>query len=250
MTDPNLPVQWAEKLAESAKEIAALERPSLSNISLRGGVMMYQNQKVPGNKLTCIIISSVVQHRYYSKPFDVNNPANPDCFALSLTGDEMVPHEDSKEKQSVTCESCDKFKWGSAGEGKRGKACRASRRLGLVPEIPRDGDPVEFIKKAEVAVLTVPVTSIRNWGSYVNGIAVEYRRPPWSVFTEITIEPDPNKQFLVRFACKGIVADESVLGALHMRREPIDQILLTPYDASGDGEGEEKKEDDGKTKKY
>jgi hypothetical protein len=243
----NLPVQWADRLATEAKEVAALERPSVAQISLKGGVMMYQGQKVPGNKLGCIVVSSVFQHRYYSKAYDPNNLANPDCFALSLSGEDMVPHEDSKEKQAANCNDCPHFKWGSDPKGGRGKACRASRRLAVIPAIPKDGDPVEFVKKAEIAILTLPVTSIRNWGNYVNQLANEYRRPPWSVFTSIEVEPDPKKQFSVGFQCTGIAADEGVLGALHGRRDAIDEILMTPYDASGDGEKEEA--DDSK-KKY
>jgi hypothetical protein len=97
-------------------------------------------------------------------------------------------------------------------------------------------------------VLTLPVTSTRNWGTYVNGIAAEYRRPPFGVFTEIELEPDPKSQFKVRFRCTGIIADEGVLGAIYNRRDAVNEILMTPYDASGDG-GEEK-EDEGKAKKY
>lgn len=237
-------VNWVDKLAGEAKSVAALETPSLSNISLRGGVMMLNQVRVPGNKLECIIISSIFQQRFYKARFDPNNLSNPDCFSLSLNGEEMIPHEASKEKQNERCDGCPKNAWGSASTPEnpsRGKACKDTRRIALIPKDAKD------IAKAEIAVLTLPVTSIRNWGTYVNGLAAEYRRPPFGVFTEIEVEPDPKRQFTVRFRCTGIVADEGILGAIYGRKPKIDEILMTPYDASGDAE---KKADDGKTKKY
>lgn len=248
MEETNLPIPWAEQLAAEAKQVAAMERPSVAQISLKGGVMIYNGTRVPGNKLDCMVVSSVFQHRYYKAKYDPDNPTNPDCFALSLSGEDMVPHADSKDKQAETCGACPNFKWGSDPKGGRGKACRASRRLAVIPSIPPDEDGVTFVKKAEIAILTLPVTSIRNWGTYVNQLSAEYRRPPWSVFTKVIVEPDPDTQLKVQFECTGIVADEGVLGAIHARRAPIDELLLTPYDSSG--EGEKSEADDKKSKKY
>ena len=237
-------VNWADKLADEAKQVATMERPSLSNISLRGGVMMLNQVRVPGNRLECIIISSIFQQRFYKGRFDPNNLQNPDCFSLSLHGEEMVPHEASKEKQNGHCDGCSKNAWGSASTPEnpsRGKACKDTRRIALIPKDAKD------IAKAEIAVLTLPVTSVKNWGTYVQGLAAEYRRPPFGVFTEIEVEPDPKRQFTVRFKCTGIVADEGTLGAIYNRKPSVDEILMTPYDDSGNAE---KEADSDKTKKY
>lgn len=229
MTD-NVPIRWDEELAKSAKEVAALERPALSQISLRAGVMTYQKTPVPGNRLTVVIVASAFENKYFAgAKFDPNNYQSPVCYALALTDEEMAPHDDSKDKQSVRCGECERNKWGSAGGSSKGKACKQVRRLALIPANALNEGGVQ---SAELAVVSVPTTSVRNWANYVNSIAAEYSRPPWGMLTEIRTEPDARTQFQVRFEAKGLVADE-YLGPIHKRTGPAAEILLTPYDESG-----------------
>ncbi len=222
-------VNWSERLASSAKEVAALERPSLSVISVRAGILSYLGQPVPGNKLDVIVIASAFQNRYYDKPFDPNNPANPVCFSLSLDGEDMVPSEDSVDKQNHDWASCPMFQWKSDPRGGKGKACKSARRLAIVPASVVQTP--EAIAKAEMAMLTLPVMSGKNWANYVNAIASGYQRPPWAVITEVRTEPDPRSQFQVKFDIKGLV-EENALGALHGRIEGAQSVLLTPYEES------------------
>ena len=50
-------------------------------------------------------------------------------------------------------------------QGNKGKACKERRRLAIIPAAAiKDGE----IAKAELAVLSLPVTSLGNWGNYVN----------------------------------------------------------------------------------
>ena len=223
-------VNWQDRLAEQAKEVAALERPSISQISTRAGVLTYQKQQVPGNKLLCVVIASVFENKYFGgKPFDPNNYQSPVCFALSPTGDDMAPHEDSTDKQSESCATCEQSKWHSAGGGSKGKACKEVRRLALLPaSVVKDGN----IATAEMAVLSIPVTSVRNWATYINGLAAEYARPPWGMLTEVRTEPDPRSQFQIKFEAKGIVEDE-YLPMLYKRVQSAVDVLMTPYDDTG-----------------
>lgn len=243
-----LPQKWEERLAADAKELASRERPNIAQISLRSGIMQYQGQMVPGNRLECVIVASAFQNRYYGdKPFDPNNMSNPICYALSLTGEEMSPHEDSPEKQADFCETCPQSKWGSDPRpNSRGKACKSVRRLAIIPAAAlKDGN----IKKAEMAMLTIPVTSARNWANYVNQLSADYQRPPWGMLTEVSVIPDPKTQFQVRFNALGIVQSDEALAEIFNRVQASADVLLTPYDNSGNSEVEEKK-DDGKQKKY
>jgi hypothetical protein len=227
MTD-NLPVNWEDQMAADAKEVATIERTSLSQISLRAGVMMFQGMPVPGNKLQCVVVGSAFQNRYYKDKWDPNNPSNPACFSLSLDGRNMVPHESVEEPQSNTCDSCPQFQWKSDPGGGRGKACKSGRRLVVLPaQSVKDGGA----KKAEMAMLTIPVTSAKNWSTYVNGAAVEYRRPPWGLLTEISVAPDAKTQFQVRFETIGIV-NEQYLGDVHSRIGLAQDVLMTPYDTA------------------
>jgi hypothetical protein len=226
MTTENLPVAWEEELAKSATEVAALETPKLANFSFRAGVLAYQGVALPGNKLECIIVASAFQHRLYEGAFDADNPATPICFALSLTGEDMVPHEASTQPQSDKCETCENFKWGSAEKG-RGKACKAGRRLIAIPKSALE----HGVAKAEMGMATIPVTSVRGWANYVNSLATQYRRPPWAMLTEMSVVPDVKTQFQVKFAPVGMVENEH-LAAIRAKIEMANAVLLAPYEFS------------------
>lgn len=224
----NLPIKWEDEMAKSAKEIATRERPTLSNISLRAGLMSIGGVAAPGNKLECIIMASVMQYRFYKDRFDPNNPANPICFAIGHDKAEMVPHEEVKERQAETCEVCEHSKWGSNKNSPSGsgKACREVRRLALIPAGAKD------IGKAEIAILTIPVTSIGNWGNYVTSLVAQYSRPPWGVRTEISVSPHVKKQFEVKFETLGLIDDDALLGDIFKRISYAEEILFTPYEAT------------------
>jgi hypothetical protein len=224
-------VNWDEELAKEAKEIASRERPSVAQIGTRAGVMMYQGQQVPGNKLTCIIISSATEQRYDTKPFDPQAISPPDCFALSLSGEHMIPDPVVKEPQSERCEICPQFGWqpNPKRPGKNHKPCKERRRLAL---LPADAIQKGNIKTAEVAVLALPVTSVKYWGTYVNAMAAQHGKPPWALLTEISLRPHPQNQFEVNFTNVGLIPTE-LLAEVRDRITQGNEVLLTPYDMSG-----------------
>lgn len=229
----NLPTAWDERLAQDAQNVASQEVPKIPQISLKGGIMAYQGVAVPGNKLNCIILGSAFQHRWYEKEFDPNKPATPGCFALSMTGDNMEPHEASPNKQSDSCETCENFKWGSDPKGGRGKACKAGRRFTILPAAAVQAGGV---KKAEMAMLTCPVTSVRNWANYVNRIASEFRRPPYAMLTEISLHPHAKTQIELKFEAIGIIEDEGSLADIVNRLVMSETILMAPYEFSENAE--------------
>lgn len=224
-------VRWDEELARSAKEIATRERPSVSQISLRAGVMQYRGQIIPGNKLKCVIISSCIERRYDTKNFDPDNILPPDCFALSISGENVAPCPESPVKQAESCSNCPQNAWQPHPRrpGKKHKPCKERRRLAL---LPYDSVASGNIKNAELAMLAIPVTSVKHWGTFVNRIAAEYARPPWAVYAEISVTPHPQTQFEVKFEPIGVVEDEH-LGMLRQRIEGANEVILTPYDSSG-----------------
>lgn len=222
----NLPVKWDERLAEAAKEAASTERPALSAITFRAGIMSYMGQAVPGNSLDVIIISSAFEHAFYKDRFDANRPSSPVCFALSLDGENMQPHADSHDpKSDTTCDECELFKWNSDPNGGKGKACKEKRRFAVLPAAAvNDG-----IEKAEMATMSIPVTSVKHWRNYVNNVAASVARPPWGVITKITVTPNSKTQFEVKFDCVGLVS-EDILGDVFKRIVRAQDVLLTPYE--------------------
>lgn len=233
----NLPARWDEELAKYATAAAALERPAVGRLGFRAGVMTYQNQVIPGNKLNVVIVASAKEHALYrnvleQRAFDPSNPESPICFALSLTGEEMVPHPQAPQKMSETCATCRYNAWGSAPNGGRGKACKESRRMVLLPQtaVVSNGapSPAGSVKKAEAASASIPVTSVKNWANYTAQLAGEFRRPPWAMITEISAHPHPKTVFEIKFSPVGLVS-ETHFGDLMQRIETSNQIVLTPY---------------------
>jgi hypothetical protein len=234
-------VNWEEKLREEAKAVAVLERPSITTVSLRSGIMSINEQPVPQNKLPCVVVASVFEHVLYTTPFDPNRVVPPDCFALSADGKGMVKHEVCNDNEyGPECATCEMFAWGSVGkidprkQGNKGKACKERRRLALIPAAAIEQGEVA---KAELAVLSLPVTSLGNWGNYVNSVAAQYGRPFWAMLTEISVVPHVKNQFEVKFNAMGGIADQ-YLGDVHTRTTSAQEILMQPYDMTPPAEVE------------
>lgn len=224
-------VRWEDELAKEAKEVARLERPSVTQISLRAGMMQYRGVAIPGNKLQCVIIASGIERRYDTEAFDPQNIRPPDCFALSTTGVEMAPDPGCKDPQSATCETCAQNQWqpNPRRPGKNHKPCKERRRVAVIPlDAVKSGNT----RGAELAMLAVPVTSVKHWAAYVNRIAAEFNRPPWGMVTEIVVTPNPQTQFEVKFnPIEPLTEDD--LPHVHARIQSGKDVILTPYDSSG-----------------
>lgn len=229
-----LPAAWAAKLAAQAKDVAASERPSVAKIGLRGGLLSYGGQEVKGNVLPVVILAAGHRNTYYDKPFDPNNLQNPVCFALSLSGEDMEAHENVPdenvpgERDGRDCGSCPFNEWGSDPKGGRGKACKETRRLVVLPEDALES--AEACLKAEMAIIDIPVTSGKNYSNFVNGLAAAAGVPPWAAITQISTVRDAKTQFKVTFTPTEVVQDVSVLEALEKRMGEAERLMLTPYD--------------------
>jgi hypothetical protein len=238
-----LPAAWVAKLASKAKDVAAAERPSVSKISLRSGIISYGGNPVKGNALPCVIMTAGHRNTYYDTPFDPNNIKNPVCFSLSLTGEDMEAHEnvpdenvpdDDPEKardpmRPRGCDGCAMNAWGSdPRQNSRGKACKETRRIILLPEDATVS--AEAVMAAEMAIVDIPVTSGKNYSNFVNGLAAAAGIPPWAAISVLSTQPDAKTQFKVNFAAVNPIQDVSVLEALERRHDEACRLLLMPYD--------------------
>lgn len=245
MTD-NVPVNYEELLAGLAKKATKTEKPATSTINAKAGMLMYNQQPCPGNKLDVIIIASTHANLYYEDKYDPNNPTNPVCYAYSEDPDEleMKPHPKSQKPQSETCATCWANKWESDPEGGRGKACKNSRRLAC---IPADVAP-EDVPTAEVASLTLPVTTVnKNWSPYVHKLATLYNRPPLALKTQLGVVPDAKTQFKITFDDVGAV-DISVLGPVIEKSKSARELLEREYEHNPELSEEEIAEKEAKAK--
>jgi hypothetical protein len=226
-------VNYQDRLAAMAKKATEVERPVGATIGTRAGILTYGGSPIPGNKLDCIIIASTHANAYYEGKFDPDNISSPACYAYGEEETDMRPHPTAAKPQAESCAECPMNKWGSGtrdGVPTKGKACKNSRSLALIPANTKP----EEIADAEVAILKLPVMSVGNFSQYVGKVAALANRPPLGVVTTIGTVPDVKSQFKVTFAMGANVSDEMLPGLFD--REPMARTSLeriyTPSEAA------------------
>lgn len=224
---------WDKQLAEMAGRTAAAEKVTGGNwISIRGGQMSIGGNNVRGNKLEAIVMSHMIEQKFFTGKFSPDTPESPTCYAFSTPAkdnedaDTMAPRPASTEVQADACSDCPHNVWGTADTGK-GKACREVRRLALF-DADLLKDPKK-IGKAEPVYLSVPTTSVKGWSSYVHNLTEANKRPPFAVITEIEVSPDAKTQLKVSFNFVRNITDGNVLKALLDRKKVLDNEIMFDY---------------------
>lgn len=227
------------QLQGDAKDAAALERPSVSNLSFRAGILSFNGEACKDNVLDVVVIGAAFVNTYYGSKFDPDNVVNPDCFALSPDGEKMVPHPAVPNPIHSSCSGCKYNEWGSDekdGKPAKGKRCKESRRLVLLPWSALTS--AEDIVKAELAQCKLPVTSVKAWGSFVNTLAATINMPYYAVKARITTKPDLKTQFKVVITPMEQISDASLLRAILKKREEAMRVAMLPFDVNaGEDDG-------------
>lgn len=219
---------FEDELAKLANASVKAEQAGLGAtfLSTKGGVLTYRGNPITGNKLQCVILSAPVERLYYDARYDPTKLVGPKCFAISAAATGMGPSDRCEEKQHDTCEGCPKNEWGSSSNGGKGKACRETRRMLLIPADSLGS--VDAVKGAEVAALRPPVTSLKNYSTYVQTVAATLKRPPLAVISEIAIVPDAKTQFKVTFSLVKAIDDMDIVRALMERaNSEVDKAIET-----------------------
>ena len=226
---------FEDQLAALATESVKAEQASLQTtfLSTKGGTLSYRGDPVANNKLACVILSGPIERLYYSSRYDPTKIVPPDCFAIGTSASDMAPAAGSPKPQSSKCDGCPMNEWGSSPTGGKGKACRETRRLLLVP-----ADAIstpETVKTAEVAALRPPVTSLKNYANYVQTVAATLKRPPLAVISEISVAPDAKTQFKVNFSMVKPIEDTGVIQALIAKAKDELEKAIESAGEIGDG---------------
>lgn len=219
---------YEERLAKHAAETEDQGRKISAGkfISMRGGVMMYDDNPVAGNQLDTVVVDFVNENAFYDGKFDPNNPRPPVCYAFGRSEDEMKPHPDAPEPQCETCDECEHNKFGTADDGEgKGKACKNIVRLALLPASPLT---VEAVRKADFAFVKTPVTSVKAWEGYKKSLKTLQKTIPIAVVTTISCTPDPKSQFKVTFGAKAALP-AAIGNAVFDRLEEAGEALVQPY---------------------
>lgn len=231
-----LPSDLMAELMASAKQAAAKERPRVGRISIKSGIMSYEKQPVTGNKMDVVIVGGAYRNTLYKGAYDPDTVKNPDCYALSEEEEGMAPDPGAESPEHPTCKGCRMAEWESVRifnptTKRKGKACKQGRRLILLPANATTTD--EDAIKSEMAILDVPVTSVKNYSTLVNVLATTINLPVWAVVVTVEVKPHAVNQLEVIFTPVRPISDEKVLRALMKRRDEALRIALTPYEGTG-----------------
>jgi hypothetical protein len=224
-------VKWEEKIAAIAAR-ATKAANSLGGggnfIGTRAGQLAYQGAAFPGNKFRAIVLHSIIENAHRAGKYDAENPQLPDCYAFGEDAATMAPHPQAAKKYSDACATCTFHQFGSAETGK-GMACQVGRqRLALLLE----ADFSKKIETAELAYLSLPYFSSKEWSGYVRQQDGVYHLPPMMFITEVKSEPDPKSQFRIRFEMVEPIEtknNEVMLTALFAKREQAEREIAFPY---------------------
>lgn len=215
-------VSIQEQLKAQAAAMAGRTQPTTgSTIKLTKDkkFQLPNGQKVDG-PLELVVVDFVSRNKFYDRAFDSNNPVPPACFAIHAEPKQLVPSDNSPEKQSDDCNSCplNQFKSGANGKG---KACKNTRYLAVLPP-DADAD-------TELWFLEVSPTGLKSFDGFVNSTMRSFQMPPISVVVDVDFDPDSDFQTLTF----GNVRPNENL-AVHFARqaEAIDQ-LTQEIDVSG-----------------
>jgi hypothetical protein len=189
-------MDWQKEMEAAAQAAMQDEKPDEKFISFKSGVMTFNDQAAPGNKLQVVVVGSAFENAYFPGRYDPNKVKSPDCYAIALREEDLAPNvDDVTTAQAESCDDCPLNEWESDPAGGKGKACKNVRRLAVIQAF----QVKDNAKALDVLYARIPVTSVANWSKYVTQIGNVVKRPPWGIVTEISVVPDAKSQFKVHF---------------------------------------------------
>lgn len=166
-----------------------------------------------GNEIHIVVLDFISANRFYSGPYDPNNPAPPVCFAFGKIIANMEPDTEAPEKQADKCGTCALNQFGSGNNGKS-KACKNTRELAFLivdPENPEDVTAPD----APIYTMSLPPTAIRSFDGVVGAIdralggtpikaIITVRANNVGTYAAISFtDPMPNPHYAQHFARRG-----------------------------------------------
>lgn len=235
-------VKWDEELAKQAEVAAGMEANTGGGqfFSLKSGILSWQDAPLPNNQMAVVILDSILENVFYEGKYDPDTPQGPTCFAFGREEKTLAPHTivieagNAQCGASGLCDGCEMNEWGSSDVG-RGKACRNTRRLAMIPAgtFNQAGkfeliDDEEHFASTAIGFMKLPVTSVKGYASFVKQVAGALRRPPFGIVTKVKVIPDPKSQFKVVFEPIMNLPDE-LMGAIMQRHEEAKSTIDFPY---------------------
>ena len=221
-------VSWKEQMGKIAAQAASSEAPKGGFLSFKGGNMSYDDQPIPGNKMEVIVIDFLLENGIFREKYNPNKPSSPMCYAFGRDEEELAPHPDAEEPQHTNCKDCPNNEWGSDPDGGRGKACKNTRRIAIIPADALTKG-LEGVRRANVVMCKIPVTSIKLFSTYVNQCTSVMGSPPFGIVGELSTKPHPQNLFSVNWKPLEKVENPEMLEALYNKYVSIQKQMFQPY---------------------
>lgn len=125
-----------------------------------------------------VIVDFLSANNFYEGAFDPKNISPPGCFAIGRIPTDLVPSDNSPNKQSDACSSCPMNQFGSDGSA---KACKNERVLAVLPP---DADATTPMWK-----LKVSPAALKGFDGYVSTVVRTLGVPPIGVITTVELDP-------------------------------------------------------------
>jgi hypothetical protein len=122
-----------------------------------------------------IIVEFTNRNLFYSSAYNESSIEPPDCYAVNPIMASMAPAENAPEKQAESCAECPNNAFGSLGKG---KACKNSRRLALLPP---DDDGT-----GTLMTLDVSPTAIKRFDKMVSDVRRDFNMLPIGIQVEFS----------------------------------------------------------------
>lgn len=170
-----------------------------------------------GNEIKGIVIDYMSHNKFYTTPFNKDNPTPPDCYAIGKNIAEMAPEADSPQLQNPKCGSCWANQFNSAQTG-AGKACQNRRHVALLV-IDENNPDAHNAPDAPIYILDLAPTSLQAFDAAVSAVARALNGPPvkailtlvgknHGTFAKVSfVEPEPNPDYALHYSRKGEVQD-------------------------------------------
>ena len=201
--------KYVKRDAQVASAVASTAWPF---ISLDKGVFRINGESV-SEPLSVIVLASIRENAYYDKPYNPSEPASPACYALGVDESTLAPPADLATKESDSCNGCWADQWGSAERG-RGKRCRNTIRIAILPADNLNPDELATVSGARVRI---PTMSMSGFGEYTNKLVNGLHRPAFSVVSQMELVDDATAQFKLKFSLVNAINDERVLDVIEQR---------------------------------
>lgn len=170
------------KIAAEAKNLRnQVQAPGARSISVKGKVFTFPNGQSTQDPIEVVILDFRNYNRYYTAAYNEQKPEPPACFAINSMIDQMAPHEDVAKPVHDTCVGCPMNQWGSAPRGGKGKACRNTVRLAVIPPDAKADD--------EALILNVSPTGLRSWSTLVATYEA-IQQHPMEYVTKVSFDPN------------------------------------------------------------